>query len=74
MIRLARRRKTMLVLAIVMFGLGLIVSAYTAMGAVGTGAIAFALGFYLLGALAVTSHFTRRAGKWPAIPLFRSVA
>lgn len=62
----------MLVLSIVMFGLALIISAFTAVGHVGTGAMAFGLGFYLLGALAVTSHFVRRAGKWPAIPLFRS--
>jgi len=51
----------MLVLSIVMFGLAIIVSGFTAAGAVGSGAVAFALGFLVLGALGLTSHFSARA-------------
>jgi len=64
----------MLVIAIVMFGLGLIVSSFAAVGAVGAGAIGFALGFYVLAAIATASYVTKRAGHWPVIPLFRSAA
>jgi hypothetical protein len=49
----------MLVLAIIFVGLGIIVSAFAAAGAVGTGAVGFALGFYLLAALSLASHVSR---------------
>lgn len=48
----------MLIIAIVMLGLGLIVSGFSAAGAVGAGAIGFALGFYLLAAIALASHYS----------------
>ena len=51
----------MLVLAIVMLGLGIIAGGFSAAGAVGAGAVPFALGFFVLAAVAFTSHFTTRS-------------
>jgi hypothetical protein len=50
----------MLVIAIVMLGIALSVIAFTVVGTVGTGAIAFALGFLVLAGIATAWLFGHR--------------
>jgi hypothetical protein len=51
----------MLVVSIIMLLLALVVGGFAAAGGVGAGALTFALGFLVLGAVAATSHFSHRA-------------